>query len=71
MTKRLEHIEAAKDECRILGATLNVEQQRKHFIGVIAYNGKTRKTSFSTTPSGMACHTVRRYIRRLVREMQE
>lgn len=70
MVKRLEHVEAAKEECRRLGASLEIIQGGRHLIGVVAINGKTRKTSLSISPSDhRVCGKVRQYIRKMVREM--
>ncbi len=71
MSKRLpEHIRAAEAEAIRLGATFELKQGGKHFIGVICINGKCRKTSLSQSPSGMTCRTIERYIRRTVEEMK-
>lgn len=69
--KRLEHIEAAKDECIRLGATFNLERSKRHFIGIVGYNGKIRKTSLSVSPSDHRVNDkVRQFIRRMIREME-
>lgn len=65
-----EHIEAARQEAAKLGASLELETRKKHLIGVIHYNGQYRKTSFSVSPSRLACHQTIRYVRKAVREMQ-
>lgn len=69
--RRLEHIEAAKEEAERLGATLDIEYGGKHIIGIIGFNGQHRKTSFSVSPNGrhIAKQTVK-YIRQAVEEMQ-
>jgi hypothetical protein len=70
MPKRLEHIEAAKAEAIRLGATIEIINGGKHYIGVLAYNGKIRKTSLSLSPSDhRVCGKVRQYIRKMIREM--
>ena len=71
MSKRLEHIEAAKAEAIRLGATFELQNGGKHLIGIIHYNGKCRKTSLSASPSRMACYQAKQYVRRIVKEMQE
>lgn len=72
MTKRYpEHVEAGKAEAERLGATLEIKKGGKHLIGVIHYNGKCRKTSFSMSPSGMSCRIVERYMRRSIEEMKD
>ena len=70
MAKRLEHIEAAKAEAIKLGAVLELECGGKHIKGVICYNGKRRVTSFSQSPSRLACYQTVRYVRKAVKEMQ-
>lgn len=70
MVKRLEHIESARLEAIKLGATFQVENGGKHFIGVICINGKCRKTSLSQSPSRLACYQVVKYVRRMIKEMQ-
>ena len=69
MSKRLEHIEAAKNEAIRLGARFELLQTKKSFIGVIYINGRCRKTSFSVTPSRLANYQTVKYIRQAVREM--
>lgn len=69
MSKRLEHIEAAKQEAIRLGARFKLENGGKHFIGVVWFNGKCRKTSLSQSPSRLACYQAIKYVRKLVREM--
>ena len=71
MTKRLEHIEAAKKEAIRLGATFNVEPGKKHLIGIISINGQSRKTSLSVSPSRLACYQTVKYVRKAIKEMQE
>lgn len=69
--RRLEHIEAAKDEAMRLGATINFEQGKKHLVGVIAVNGKQRKIFVSRCCKiAGICNIVREDVRRKVKEMQ-
>ncbi len=70
MVNRLEHIEAAKEECRKLGAVFELQAGGKHLIGVIYFNGQHRKTSLSASPSRLACYQAIKYVRRAIREMQ-
>lgn len=71
MSPRLEHVEAAKAEAIRLGATLELKKGGKHMIGVIWYNGKCRKTSFSMSPSRLACYQTIKYVRKAVEEMRK
>lgn len=64
-----EHIEAAKAEAARLGGRLELEKGGKHLIGVIWFNGKHRKTSFSQSPSRLACYQTVKYVRRAIKEM--
>jgi len=66
-----EHIEAAKAEAERLGATLELVSGGKHLKGRIRYNGKCRMTSFSLSPSRLACYQTIKYIRKAVKEMME
>lgn len=66
-----EHVEAARLEAEKLGASLELETRKKHLIGVIYYNGKCRKTSFSVSPSRLACHQTIKYVRRAVAELKK
>lgn len=68
--ERLEHIAAAEDEALKFGATFTLENGRHHFIGVIAINGKVRKTALSRTASDhRVAHKVRKFVRKAIREM--
>ena len=69
--KKLDHVEAAKAEAIRLGATFTVQNGGKHLIGIICYNGKCRKTSLSYSPSRLACFKTVKYVRQLVRAMQD
>lgn len=70
MSRRLEHIEAAREEAIKLGATFKVETGKKHLIGVISINGQSRKTSLSVSPSRLACYQTVKYVRKAIKEMQ-
>ena len=70
MAKYPEHIEAARQEVNRLGATFELKNGGKHLIGVVYYNGKSRKTSFSVSPSRLACFQTVKYIRKMVEEMR-
>ena len=69
MSRRLEHIDAAKAEAIRLGATLELCHGGKHIKGKIKYNGKCRITSFSKSPSRLACFQTVKNIRDAVKEM--
>lgn len=71
MSKRLAHVEAAKDEATRLGATIYMECCSKHIVGIIAINGKQRKLFLAKTPrDNKVCYVVREDVRKKVREMQ-
>lgn len=71
MTKKMEHVEAARQEAIRLGATFTLENG-KHLAGIIAINGKSRKAFISRTPSDrLVCHKVKITVRRLIREMTD
>lgn len=70
MAKRLEHVEAAKEECRRLGASLEIIQGGRHLIGKICINNQCRKIFLSLTPrDNKVCYVIREDVRRKVREM--
>lgn len=70
MSKRLAHVEAAKDEAIRLGATISVTPCSKHIVGIIAINGQYRKIFLAKTPrDNKICHVVREDVRKKVREM--
>ena len=68
--KKMEHIDAAKAEASRLGASFELINGGKHLIGVISFNGQCRKTSFSVSPSRLACYQTVKYVRKLVEEMR-
>jgi hypothetical protein len=68
---RLNHVVAAQEEAVRLGATFTLENGRHHYIGVIAFNGKVRKTALSRTPSDhRVAHKVKVIVRRYIEEMR-
>lgn len=69
--RKLEHIEAARAEANRLGATFELKSGGKHLIGLICFNGKCRKTSFSISPSRLACYQTVKYVRKMVEEMNK
>lgn len=72
MSRRLEHVEAAKEEAQRLGATIEFNKCSKHMCGIIAINGKQRKIFLSlTTAHGSVCHIVKEDVRKKIREMRE
>lgn len=71
MSKRLEHIEAAKAEAIRLGASIELERCKRHIVGLLKFNGKQRKVFISATPSCYrANYNIKEDIRKKVREMQ-
>lgn len=65
-----EHLEAAKDECARLGATITFERRSKHICGIIHINEKYRKIFLSISPrDNKVCMVVREDIRKRVKEM--
>ncbi len=70
MSKRLEHIEAAKDEAEKYGATFNTEHRKRHIMGIIALNGQQRKVFLSVSPScSRVIMNVREDVRKKIKEM--
>src|SRR3954471_10172386 len=51
MSKRLEHVEGARDESHKFGASFDYEVRCKNIVGVICLNGQSRKLFMSITPS--------------------
>lgn len=68
--KRLDHVNAAREEAEKLGAKFELRNGGKHLIGLIYFNGKCRKTSFSVSPSRLACYQTVKYVRKAVEEMK-
>lgn len=70
MSKRLEHVEAAKEEAARLGVDIELGYCAKHITGTLKINGQQRKVFMSkTTANGSVCHIVRMDVRRKVQEM--
>ena len=70
MSKRLEHVEAAKAEAARLGASITLERCKRHIVGKLSLNGKQRKVFISLTPSDCrVLHNIREDVRKKVREM--
>lgn len=71
MSRRLEHVEAAADECLHLGADFQYQVKSKNIVGRIGYNGQTRKLFMSCTPSDYkASLNIRKNIREYIRQMK-
>lgn len=72
MSRRLEHVEAAADECLHLGADFQYQVKSKNIVGRIGYNGQTRKLFMSCTPSDWRAHKeIRKNVREYVKEMSK
>lgn len=71
MSKRLEHVEAAKAEASRLGANIQFYRNHGHFIAIIYLGDKHRKISLSVSPSRLCNYNVIADVRRAVREMQK
>lgn len=71
MSKRLEHVEAAKAEAIRLGASIELKRCKRHIVGLLKLNGKQRKVFISVTPSCYrARDNIREDVRKKVKEMQ-
>lgn len=65
-----DHVKAAIEECRVLGASFTWSVCPHNIVGVIEYNGKTRKLFMSKTPSDFrAPQNVKKNVRQYIREM--
>lgn len=70
MTKRLEHVEAAKEEALKYGASFRWRHQGSKITGIIELNGKCRKLFMSVTPSdGRASQNIRKNVRDYIKEI--
>lgn len=70
MSKRLEHVEAARLEAEKNGASIDFSYRTRHICGTISLNGKTRKVFLSvSTKSGSVCQVVREDVRKKIKEM--
>lgn len=71
MARRLEHLEAARDECLRLGATFTFDTSGKHITVTVGCNGQVRKTFLSKTPSDWrVTRKVRAIVRNYIAEMR-
>lgn len=71
MSRRLEHVESAADECRKFGAGFSYEVKSKNIVGRIVYNGQSRKLFMSVTPSDWRVHgKIRKNVREYILEME-
>jgi len=70
MARRLEHVEAAREEAEKLGATFSYKRDSKKICGLIEYNGQKRKLFMSITPSDHRVNMkVRKNVRDYIKEM--
>lgn len=70
MTKRLDHVEAAKEEALKHGASFSWEHNGGKITGYVKLNGKCRKLFMSVTPSDhRASLNIRKNVRDYIREM--
>lgn len=70
MTKRLEHVEAAKEEALKHGASFSWRRDGSKITGYVELNGKSRKLFMSCTPSDRrASQNIRKNVREYIREM--
>lgn len=71
MVKKSETINAAKDECRKLGASFDYQCGKKRFVGIVELNGKHRKLAISKYSSDhKVLLNIRENIRKIVKELQ-
>jgi hypothetical protein len=70
MARRLEHVESAADECRKWAASFDYQVKSSLIVGIVGYNGQTRKLFMSVTPSDWRVHhKIRKNVREYIREM--
>jgi hypothetical protein len=70
MPRRLDHVEAAREEAYEHGATFDYEVRSKNIVGFIGLNGKSRKLFMSVTPSDHRVHgKIRKNVRDYIKEM--
>lgn len=70
MSKRLEHVEAARLEAEKNGASIDFSYRSRHICGLISLNGKTRKVFLSISPScSPVIMNVREDVRKKIKEM--
>jgi hypothetical protein len=71
MAKRIDHVEAAREECFKYGATFSFSRGKKNIVGIISLNGKTRKLFMSITPSDWRVfEKIRKNVRDYIKEMR-
>jgi hypothetical protein len=71
MTKRLDHVEAAKEEALKHGASFSWRHDGSKITGMISLNGRSRKLFMSVTPSDRrASQNIRKNVREYIRELQ-
>ena len=70
MSKRYEHVEAAKEEALKHGASFSWYRDGSKITGVVQFNGNSRKLFMSVTPSDhRASKNIRKNVREYIREM--
>lgn len=70
MTKRYQHVEAAKEEALKHGASFSWKHDGSKLTGYISLNGKSRKLFMSVTPSDhRAADNIRKNVREYIREL--
>jgi hypothetical protein len=71
MTKRLDHVEAAKEEALKHGASFSWRHDGSKITGMMSLNGRSRKLFMSVTPSDRrASQNIRKNVREYIRELQ-
>ena len=71
MTKRYEHVEAAKEEALKHGASFRWGHSGSKITRYVELNGKCRKLFMSVTPSDRrASQNIRKNVREYIRELQ-
>lgn len=72
MSRRLEHVEAARDEAYKFGATFDYDIRSGNIVGFICINGQQRKLFMSATPSDhRAAMNIRKNVRDYIKEMSK
>jgi len=70
MSRKFEHVEAAKEEALKYGASFSWQHDGSKITGFIQLNGKSRKLFMSVTPSDhRAAKNIRKNVREYIREM--
>ena len=71
MSRKYEHVEAAKEEALKHGASFRWEHSGSKITGHVELNGKCRKLFMSVTPSDRrASQNIRKNVREYIRELQ-